>query len=159
MSGSTQVYSQGLAQAARQFQGQKAVTPENAMTLIQALFGGAQQQQAAPQGADLLGSLLGGAQQQQGAPQGADLLGSLLGGGQATTSTGQQDAGIDVNDLLNAGMAFLNAKQQGAGNLQAVLQALIASGPMGQSPHRQQSGQLVANTLIQALAGMIAKKK
>ncbi len=60
-SGSAQVYAQGLAQAAQQLQGQAAVTPENAMTLIQSLFGGGQQ--AAPQaGGDLLGALLGGGQ-------------------------------------------------------------------------------------------------
>lgn len=160
MSGSTAVYKQGLDQAAKQFQGQKAITADNAMTLIQALFGGAQQPQPSSTGADLLGSLLGGGQQQQPSSPGADLLGSLLGGGQATAqSAGQQDAGIDMADLLNAGMAFLNAKQQGQSNLQAALTALISNGPMGQSPHRQQSGHLVANTLIQAIAGMASKRK
>src|SRR5690349_8272630 len=39
-SGSGQVDAQGLAQAARQFQGQEAVTPDNAMLLIQSLLGG-----------------------------------------------------------------------------------------------------------------------
>ena len=162
------------------FQGQKAVTPDNAMTLIQALFGGAQQQQSSttgadllgsllgggsqPQssstGADLLGSLLGGGQQQQSSSTGADLLGSLLGGGQTTTQgTNQQDSNIDIADLLAAGQVFLQAKQQGASNLQAIIQALIANGPMGESAHRTQSGQLVASSLIQALAGMVAKNK
>ena len=41
-SGSAQVYSQGLAQAAQQFQGQSAVTPDNAMMLIQSLLGSGQ---------------------------------------------------------------------------------------------------------------------
>jgi hypothetical protein len=159
-SGSTRAYSQGLAQAAQQFQGQKAVTPDNAMQLIQSLFGGGQQQQAAPQGADLLGSLLGGMQQQQAAPQGTDLLGSLLGGGQTPTQgANQQGSGIDAGDLLNAGMAFMNAKQQGQGNLQAALSALISSGPMGQSAHRQQSGQLVVNSLLQAISGLANTRK
>ena len=57
-SGSAQVYSQGLAQAAQQFQGQSAVTPDNAMTLVQSLLGGGQS--APSQGGDMLGSLLGG---------------------------------------------------------------------------------------------------
>jgi hypothetical protein len=48
----------------------------------------------------------------------------------------------------------MNAKQQGQGNLQAALSALIAAGPMGQKSHRQQSGQLVADALLQAAAGM-----
>ena len=157
-SGSAHVYSQGLAQAAQQFQGQSAVTPDNAMLLIQSLLGGGQQS-AAPAsqtGADLLGSLLGGG---QAASPGGDLLGSLLGGNQqAPQAGGQQPDGIDLGDLLNAGMTFMNAKQQGQGNLQAGLAALMAAGPMGQKPHRQQSGQLVANALLQAISGMANRK-
>lgn len=167
-SGSAQAYSQGLAQAAQQFQGQSAVTPDNAMLLVQSLLGGGQQQSqsgnpleallggggSGSQGGDLLGALLGGGQSAQGNPQAGagDLLGALLGGGQSQPSQGgQQQDGLDMGDLLNAGMAFMNAKQQGQGNLQAALSALIAAGPMGQKPHRQQSGQVVANALLQAI--------
>jgi len=189
-SGSAHLYSQGLAQAAQQLQGQQAVNPNNAGALIQALLGGepAVQQQAGAEGlltsllgggqpqagggaGDLLGSLLGGGQQQSGGGAG-DLLGSLLGGGQQQTSSGAgdligsllgggqprpsagQDDGLDIGDVINAGMAFMNAKQQGQGNLQAALTAIMATGPMGQQPYRQQSGQLVANALLQAVAGM-----
>lgn len=172
-SGSAHAYSQGLAQAAQQFQGQSAVTPNNAMMLVQSLLGGGQPsgQQG---GGDLLGALLGGGGQpsgqqgsgdllgallggtQQSAPQGGgDLLGALLGGGQSAQQTGGQGQdGLDLGDVLSAGMAFMNAKQQGQGNLQAALSALISAGPLGQKPHRQQSGQLVANALLQAISGM-----
>jgi hypothetical protein len=154
-SGSAHVYAQGLAQAAQQFQGQSAVTPENAMLLIQSLLGGGQPS-AAQTGGDLLGSLLGGG---QAASPGGDLLGSLLGGEQPASQAGSQQAdGIDLGDLLNAGMTFMNAKQQGQGNVQAGLAALMAAGPMGQKPHRQQSGQLVANALLQAISGMANRK-
>jgi hypothetical protein len=138
-SGSAQVYAQGLAQAAQQFQGQQSVTPDNAMMLVQSLLGGGQP--AAQQGG------------------GADLLGSLLGGlsGQPAQSNQQQNDGIDLGDVLSAGMAFMSAKNQGQGNLQAGLSALMAAGPLGQSPHRQQSGQLVGNALLQAIAGMAKK--
>jgi hypothetical protein len=168
-SGSGQVYAQGLAQAAQQFQGQKAVTPDNAMLLIQSLLGG-DQQTGAQSGADLLGALMGG---QQVAPQtstAGDLLGSLLGGEQSTPQTGGdlmgalaggqqgQSEGLDLGDLVNAGMAFMNAKQQGQDNLQAALSALMSAGPMAQKPHRQQSGQLVANALLQAISGMAGRK-
>ena len=136
-SGSGQVYAQGLAQAAQQFRGQKAVTPDNAMLLIQSLLGGGQQ--AAPQ-------------------MGGDLLGSLLGGQQSQAAGGGLSDGIDVGDLLNAGMAFMNAKQQGQDNLQAALSALMSAGPMAQKPHRQQSGQVVANALLQAIAGMAQRR-
>jgi len=173
-SGSAQVYSQGLAQAAQQLQGHSAVTPDNAMTLVQSLLGGGQQTasqggdllgallggggQSAPQGgADLLGALLGGG---QSAPQGgADLLGALLGGGQSTQpSGGQGQEGLDIGDVLNAGMTFMNAKQQGQGNLQAALSAVMAAGPMSQKPHRQQSGQVVGNAILQAVAGLANRK-
>lgn len=164
--GSAQAYSQGLAQAAQQFQGQPAVTQDNAMMLIQSLLGGGQPQgqSANPleallggggtsQGGNLLGALLGGGQPSQGNQQsGGDLLGALLGGDQPAQGQGNQgqNDGLDLGDLLNAGMAFMNAKQQGQGNLQAALNALIAAGPLGQKPHRQQSGQVVANALLQA---------
>jgi hypothetical protein len=83
----------------------------------------------------------------------------LLGGDQSASQAGsQQQDGIDLGDLLNAGMTFMNAKQQGQGNLQAGLAALMAAGPMGQKPHRQQSGQLVANALLQAISGMANRK-
>ena len=153
-SGSAQVYSQGLAQAAQQFQGQSAVTPDNAMMLIQSLLGGGQS--APSQGGDLLGSLLGGG---QSSTQGGDLLGALL-GGQSTPQGqggGQQQDGIDLGDILNAGMSFMNAKQQGQDNLQAALTALMSAGPMAQKPHRQQSGQVVANALLQVISNMAKK--
>lgn len=136
-SGSGQVYAQGLAQAAQQFRGQKAVTPDNAMVLIQSLLGGGQQPASQP---------------------GADLLGTLLGGQQSQPAAGGLSDGIDVGDLLNAGMTFMNAKQQGQDNMQAALSALMSAGPMAQKPHRQQSGQLVANTLLQAIAGMSKRR-
>src|SRR5689334_4947876 len=85
-SGSAHVYAQGLAQAAQQFQGQQAVSPDNALLLIQSLLGGGQQP-SSQGGADLLGSLLGGQQAQQV----------------------QQSQGIDLAALLSAGMTFMSA--------------------------------------------------
>ena len=41
-SGSAQVYAQGLAHAAQQFQGQKSLNQNNAMMLVQSLLGGGQ---------------------------------------------------------------------------------------------------------------------
>lgn len=136
--GSAHVYAQGLAQAAQQYQGQQAITPDNALLLIQSLLGGGAQPSS--QGsADLLGSLLGGQQAQQ-------------------MQQVQQTQGIDLNALLSAGLTFMSAKQQGQGNVQAALTALMSSGPMAQRPHRQQSGQLVANALLQAVAAMSKRR-
>ncbi|HET9909986.1 MAG TPA: hypothetical protein VFQ23_25280 [Anaerolineales bacterium] len=148
-SGSSQVYSQALAQASKQFRGKSAVTPDNAMMLIQALLGSGQQSMPKEASAELLGALLGGGGQSS---QGTELLETLLGG------KGKQ-GGLDVATLLNAGMTFMNAKQQGQDNMQAALTALMSTGPMAQKPHRQQSGQLVANALLQALASGMSNRR
>jgi hypothetical protein len=137
-SGSSQVYAQGLAQAANQVKGKQGLTAENALSLVQALLGGQQSGSNASSGA------------------GADLLGALLGGGSAGGASASDD-GLDVGDLLNAGMAFMNAKQQGQDNVQALVSALVSSGPLGQQPHRQQSGEIVANALMSAIARMAKK--
>jgi hypothetical protein len=77
----------------------------------------------------------------------------LLGG-----QHGQQTNGVDLGALLSAGMTFMSAKQQGQDNVQAALTALMSGGPLAQSQHRQQSGQLVANALLQAIAGMAKRR-
>jgi len=137
-SGSAQVYASGLAQAAQHFQGQ-AVTTDNAGMLIQTLLGGGQ----APE---------------QAAGGGGDMLGALLGGltGQPTQGQGSAD-GLDLGDLLNAGMAFMSAKQQGSSTAEAAVNALMSASPLGQSPHRKESGAMVANTLMQVLGSMSKK--
>jgi hypothetical protein len=164
-SGSAQVYAQGLAQASKEFTGQKQVTPDNAINLIQALMGGGQASTAQPQSGvgDLLGSLLGGGHTANQQPQSGvgDLLGSLLGGGNTATQqpqSQQASAGLDVGDLLNAGMAFMNTKSQGGNNMEAIVNALVSSSAMGNSQHRSQSGSLVVNSLLQAIGGLSGKK-
>ena len=133
-SGSAQVYSQGLEEASREFQGQQ-VTSGNAMQLIQALLGGGQAAQQ-PSGGDMLGNVLG----------------SLLGGGAQQTRQ-QANDGLDIGDLINAGMAFMNTKSKGGSNLEAIVNAVVSSSAMG--GYRQQSGNLVATALMQAVKGMV----
>lgn len=145
-SGSAQVYAQGLSQASKEFKGQP-VTTDNAMTLIQSLLGATQAAPAQSQGgmgADLLGSLLGGMTGTQAAPQ------------------AQQDntPGIDMGDILNAGMAYMNTKQRGGSDTEAIINALVQGSTVGSSsPHRSQSGALVVNTLLQTINAMSAKRK
>jgi hypothetical protein len=186
-SGSAQIYAQGLKQASKEFQGQKHVTTDSAMQLIQALMGGGQASSAPAQAGigDLLGSLLGGAGAGTQQPQtgGGDLLGALLGGGSTGTQqpqagggdmlgallgslTGTQSptqnqpssTGIDAGDLLSAGMAFLNTKSQGGSNMEAIVNAVVSGSSMGNSAHRSQSGALVVNSLLQAISGMSGKR-
>lgn len=168
-SGSAQLYADGLQRASQEFKG-KTITPENAMALIQALMGGSQTagvgQQPASSGGDMLGSLLGslGGGDASGGTQskseaGGDLLGSLLGslgGGQVGGTQGSQD-GLDAGDLLNAGMAFMNAKQKGSSNAEALIGAILSASPMGQSSHRSQSGSIVAGTIAQVLGSLLKK--
>ena len=138
--------------------------------LLGTMLGGGQStpQAQSPSGAgqagggmeDLLGSLLGGgqasppAQSSQAAQGGGDLLSSLLGGltgsSQQQTGGGLSD-GLDVGDLMTAGMAFFQAKQQGKDTMGSLIDAFVAASGMGSSPHRQQSTQLVASTFMNAL--------
>ena len=137
-SGSAQVYANGFAQAAQQFQGQP-VTTDNAGMLVQTLLGGGQASA-------------------QGSGGGGDMLGALLGGltGQSNQGQGAND-GLDIGDLLNAGMAFMNAKQQGDSTAEAAIDALMSASPLGQSSHRKESGAMVANTLMQVLGSLSQK--
>lgn len=135
--------------------------------------------QQAGQGGDLFGELLGGltgqAPQAQYQPQtqaqppqqaGGDLLGALLGGltggtaapsgGAASSgaSSGGLSDGLGMDDLLNAGMAYFQARQSGGSNTQAIFQALLAGSGMGNTTHRNQSTQVVINTFLQALGSL-----
>lgn len=165
--GSAQLYSQGLQKAAQQFQGQNVDT-KSALSLLQTILSAGGQsapQQPAQQSSgmgDLLGSLLGGGQStpQQGSQQaapGGDLLGSLLGG--LTGSSQQQSGGglsdgLDMGDLVTAGMAYFQAKQQGKTNMNSLIEAFVAASGMGSSAYRKQSTQLVTSTFMNALGKM-----
>lgn len=136
-SGSAAMYADGLSQASQEFQG-SPITANNAMTLVQSLLGGPQPQapqapQASQASGDLLGSLLSGL---TGGPEPAD------------------QEGLDMGDLLSAGMSFLNAKQQGGSNLDSLVSAMVSTTQAGQTSHRAESGAIVANTLLQMLGSM-----
>jgi hypothetical protein len=142
--------------------------------MLSQLLGGlagaqAPQPAAQPAGENMLGNLLGGLmgtqqpQQPQQASGGGDLLGSLLGGLTGAQQQPQQPQGglsdgLDLGDLVNAGMAYMQAKQGGSNDTGALMQAFMAGSGMGNTNHRQQSTQLVANTFLQALGTLMAKK-
>jgi len=128
--------------------------------LLSTLLGGQQQSSSAPQGGagDLLSTLLGGQQQTNQPSQGGsgDLLTSLLGGLTGSTGSSQQaDNGLDLGDLLSAGLAYYSAKQSGSSNLEAIMQALGNASPLGKRDDRKQSGALVINTIL----SLLGKKK
>ena len=140
-------------------------------SLLGGMLGGETQSQPAvpsqgtPQAAsgDLLGSLLGGltggASQEASQPGGGDLLGALLGGlssssGVSSQSGSGQPGGLNLSNLLQAGMAYMQATQGGASTMDALVQALAAGSGMGNSRHRSESTQVVVSAFLQALAGM-----
>jgi len=123
-SGSAAVYAKGLAQAAQYFQG-KEFDATQLLPLLQTMLGG------------------GEATVSQG-PGG--LLDSLVG------SLGGED-GLDMGDILSAGAAFMQSRQQGDSNLEAAVDAVISASKMGETPHRAQSSKLVADVLLKTLMG------
>ena len=121
-SGSADMYAKGLAQAADYFQGQD-LDANSILPLLQTMLGG------------------GEASVSKGA---GGLLDSLVG------SLGGED-GLDLGDILSAGAAFMQSKEEGDSNLEAAIDAVISGSKMGETPHRAQSSKLVADTLLQTL--------
>jgi hypothetical protein len=115
---------------------------------------GGQQAPAQNQGGDLLGALLGG-QQQSSQQQGGDMLGALLGGLTGQQSS-QSDGKLDINDLITAGMSFMQSKQRGASTMQALVGAILAASPLGQSQARKMSGNIIASTLLKKMQSGLA---
>jgi DAK2 domain len=131
-------------------------------SLMGQFMGGTQPQASVSSqaGGDMLGSLLG---QMTGAAQppdagpaqaGGDMLSALLGGVTSNQPTSENSAagGFDLRDLINAGMSYMQAKQQGGNTTQALMQAFMAASGMGSAAHRTESTSLVINSFLQALA-------
>jgi hypothetical protein len=135
--------------------------------LLGTLLGGTSEpQQPSASSADpiasLLGSLLGGESQQQQSSTAesnpmADLLGGLLGGAQQTSQSGTSQSGINMSQILAAGMEFMQSQQQGQDTMSSLLDAVVAGSQAG-SGYRAQSGKLVAGTLMQGLGALLGKK-
>jgi len=140
-SGSAQLYSQGLQTAAAQLQGHSSITADNLVPLLQSLLGGGQQPNSnALTGSGGSGNLVGG------------ILSAFGGSG-----TQQGQSGVVLNDILRGGMSFLQAQQSGGGGLQNVVDGLIAGSPLGDSPARAQSAQLIAHSIMAAAAPLMGE--
>ncbi|HRN49930.1 MAG TPA: hypothetical protein PLC52_02340 [Anaerolineales bacterium] len=137
-SGSAQLYAKGLQQAAQQFKGSE-IDASNILQLIQLLMGGGQAApSAAPSGAGALGTLL-----------------TQLAGGQSASSA--DDDKINMQDILNAGLTYMTAKNAGASTGEALIKALVADSAMAPTPHRAQSSELVLKTLLDVVGRMGGK--
>ncbi len=179
-SGSAKLYAEGLQKAAVKMQGKKTVTPDNAVTLLQALMG--TQSKVAPKtlqsqaqatygsgsGADLLGALLGGAipqqqQQQSAAPASGDLLGSLLGGLMgAPQQQQQQPASQGMGDLMGALLGGAGQNTGAASNADPMgdlLGSLLGGSSGSSASSGAQSGKIdIAKLLKAGMAYMAAKQ-
>jgi hypothetical protein len=137
-SGSAKLYADGLANAAKTFTGSE-LNPDNLSTLVKGLMNvDTNQQQTQSSNGDMLGSLLSG------------LMGNQ-------DSANEEDSGLGMDDLLRAGLAFMQSKQGGDSNMDAAMDALMAASPMGQSSHRSQSGSIVASTIMGFAQNFIGK--
>ena len=148
-SGSSKLYAQGLANAAKKFSGSE-LQPETLGLLVKGLLNVEEEPSQKPE-SNLLGSLLSGLTDNEEEPSQepeSNLLGSLLSGltGNEGTSADEQKLGMD--DLLHAGMAFFKAKQDGDSTTEALIGAFLAASPLGQSKHRAMSGSLVASSIM-----------
>jgi hypothetical protein len=169
--GSGSVYADGLARAAETLQGQN-ITSENAMQLITALMGSAAAGQTSTGSdsgdpmASLLGSLMGasGGQAPSGGGSSADALSSLLGGlmggsqpAQTAKPSNASASGISLEQVLAAGLEFVQSQNQGQDTMSSLLDAVLAGSKAG-SGYREESGKLVAGTLMQGLSSLLTQK-
>jgi hypothetical protein len=136
-SGSASIYADGLSHASQQFKGQN-VTKDNILVFLQSLLWS--QPSQIPQQPQSSG----------------DLLGSFISSFTWVQQGSGQDS-LDLNNVLTAGMAFLNNKQQGKGDLESLVNAFVSTTQAGQTPHRAQSATLVANTMLQMLGSLYNK--
>jgi hypothetical protein len=75
----------------------------------------------------------------------------------ASRSNNRQGDRLDMEDILSAGMAFIQSKQSGKDTSGALLEAVVTGSQMAASDHRTQSGKIVADTLIKSILPMIRK--
>jgi len=129
-SGSAKLYAKGLSGAAENLTGDD-LNPTNVLSLVKGLFGAKDEK----------------TEEKTEKKQGG-FLGSLLGGLMGQSSSSEEDQGVGLDDLLQAGMAFYQSKQDGGDTTQALISALIAASPLGESAHRSQSGSIVASTIM-----------
>jgi len=157
-SGSGKLYAQGVNEAAKQMEG-KDLNAGSIMSMMQTILGAGEAPASKPAASDdmlgsLLESLVGGGKAD--APDDSKGMGNLLGSLVGAESADARE-GLDLGDLLGAGMSYLSAKQSGKSNLEALTGALVSGSQMASSPYREQSSQLVTSTVLNALTSMLSK--
>jgi hypothetical protein len=124
--GSGELYAQGLAKAAQNFSGSE-LQPDTLGLLVKSLLNVEEPPQK---------------------KQETNFLGSLLSGLMGKPDNSENDQNLGIDELLRAGMAFYQSKQQGGSTTEALMGALMAASPLGASTHRTMSGSMVASTIM-----------
>ena len=155
----------GLAGGSGSSQGSSPVDSGDLLgTLMGGLAGGSSSSQgsSSADAGDLLGALMGGLAGGSSSSQGSssadagDLLGALMGGlSGGSSGSSHPKEGLGLQNVLAAGMAYMQAKQSGKDNLQALIQAFVAGSNMGKDPYRTQSTEMVVQSFLQALGSQI----
>jgi len=65
---------------------------------------------------------------------------------------------LDAGALLNAGLSYMQSKQQGKGDMEALINAVVGSSTVGQEPHRAQSGALITQAIMSLASKALSKK-
>ena len=138
-SGSAEKYAARFRRAAQQMSGQK-LDAQSGFALLQTILGGGQ-------------TSWGTVTSPAIAAVRWRIVRFLTGRHRRRCPTGRAEsvkaAGLDLGDLMTAGMAFMQSKQSGKDNLNAMVDAFTAASGMGSQQHRQQSTQLVAGSFMQ----------
>lgn len=140
-SGSAKSYVDGLTQASKQVSGKSSIDLSMILPLLQTLLGGGTTR-STKSSSDGLSSILG----------------SLL-GGSAPSSGSTGDSGLDLGDLLGAGLSLLQSAQNGGSGsgLESLTKELVGEPQSSATQYRNQSGELIANTVLQMLSGLASK--
>ncbi|HMN13391.1 MAG TPA: hypothetical protein PKD55_13805 [Bellilinea sp.] len=180
--GTSQRYAEGLQRASNQFQGKSGLDLNTILNLVMMLLGsqgGGSQQSSG--GGNLLGGLLdmflgGGQQSQPQQPRPSDSgpsvdWGQLLGGGQQSQPQQPRpsDSGpsMDWGQLIGMGAQLLGSQGQSSGFssqapsqsdvLGQLVQGFLSNSSMSEQPRQNESGQVVANSILNLLGGVLGK--
>ena len=140
-SGSATLYADGLKNAAKQITG-KDLDAGSVVSILQSVLGANTETKSS------------------GTASSGDMLGSLLGQltGSSSGNSGDSGDGLDMGDLLTAGMNYMAAKQSGKSDLEAITGAIVSSSQVASgSSARSQSSEIVTSTLLSALTTMLNK--
>lgn len=160
-SGSGQLYSQNLAQAATQFKG-KQMDASGALQLLSMLIGAGHGGGGQSGNADMLGSLLGGLMGGGATPQApATIHGAQAGVGQASQpSSGNEMLGSLLGSLMGGNASPQQPQPQGGADmLGALLGGLTGAQPTQSTPQQQSNGLDLSDLLAAGMGYMQAKQQ